>query len=184
MSFAARLILYSLLVFGGMFIAVCLVYSLRAYFRFRGKRLVTCPETHRTAAVDLDARQAARESLFGSPHFRLQECSRWPERQGCGQECLSQIEQAPEGCLVRNIVTHWYEGKKCAVCGRLIQEVEWLGHKPALLDPQKKTVYWDSIAPEKLPEVFETYGPVCWDCHIAETFRRQHPDLVVDRPTH
>jgi hypothetical protein len=184
MSFAARLILYSLVVFGGMFVLVCLAYSLRAYFRFRGKRLVTCPETHRPAAVDLDARQAARESLFGSPHFRLQECSRWPERQGCGQECLSQIEKAPEGCLVRNIVTRWYEGKKCAVCGRLIHEVEWLGHKPALLNPQKKTVYWDSIAPEKLPEVFETFGPVCWDCHIAETFRREHPDLVVDRPSH
>jgi hypothetical protein len=184
MSFATRIILYSLIVFGGMFVLVCLIYSLRAYFRFRGKRLVTCPETRRAAAVDLDARQAARESLFGSPHFRLQDCSRWPERQGCGQECLSQIEQAPEGCLVRNVVTQWYEGKKCAVCGRLIHEVEWLGHKPALLNPEKKTVYWDSIAPEKLPEVFETFGPVCWDCHIAETFRRQHPDLVVDRPIH
>jgi len=22
----------------------------------------------------------------------------------------------------------------------------------------------------------------CWNCHIAETFRRRFPDLVVDRP--
>lgn len=184
MSFAARLIVYSILVFGGMFMLVCLVYSLRAFFRFRGKRLITCPETHRPAAVDLDAKHAARETLFGAPHFRLQDCSRWPERQGCGQECLSQIEQAPEDCLVRNVASRWYAGKQCAVCGRVIHEVEWLGHKPALLNAEKKTVYWDSIAPEKLPEVFETYSPVCWDCHIAETFRREHPDLVVDRPAH
>ena len=23
--------------------------------------------------------------------------------------------------------------------------------------------------------------PVCWNCHIAESFRREHPDLVTDR---
>jgi hypothetical protein len=35
-----------------------------------------------------------------------------------------------------------------------------------------------------LPEVFLTYAPVCWDCHIAETLRREHPELIVDRPPH
>ena len=23
--------------------------------------------------------------------------------------------------------------------------------------------------------------PVCWNCHVAPTFRREHPGLVVDR---
>jgi hypothetical protein len=30
--------------------------------------------------------------------------------------------------------------------------------------------------------VLSTHLPVCWDCHIARRFRREHPALVVDRP--
>jgi hypothetical protein len=30
--------------------------------------------------------------------------------------------------------------------------------------------------------VLETHSPVCWDCYIAQEFRRDHPDLVVLRP--
>ena len=66
----------------------CLLFrGLRSYFKLRGKRLVTCPETQKPAAVDLDAVHLARDAAFGTPHLRLSECSRWPERQGCGQEC-------------------------------------------------------------------------------------------------
>jgi len=157
--------------------------GLRSYLKLRGKRLVTCPETQKPAAVDLDAIHLARDAAFGTPHLRLSECSRWPERQGCGEECLKQIEAAPEGCLVRRIVADWYAGKTCVICGKAVDVTEeWVGHVPALLNLEKKTVYWDKIAPERLPEVFQTHSPVCWSCHIAETFRRQHPDLVIDRP--
>lgn len=155
----------------------------RSYFRFRGDRLVTCPETKQPAAVALDARKAARESILGTPSFRLSECSRWPQRQDCGQECLRQIELAPEDCLVRNIVAKWYAGKKCAYCGKPIETVDdFSHHRPALLDAQRKTVEWNEFRPEKLPAAFAAYLPVCWSCHIAETFRREHSDLVVDRP--
>jgi hypothetical protein len=164
-------------------IGYLLFRGLRSYFQLRGKRLVNCPETQKPAAVDLDALPLAREAVFRIPQLRLSECSRWPERQGCGQECLKQIEAAPEGCLVRRIVTDWYAGKTCAICGKPVNVTEqWVGHVPALLNPEKKTVYWDKIAAERLPEVFQTHLPVCWSCHIAETFRREHPDLVVDRP--
>jgi hypothetical protein len=157
--------------------------GLRSYSKLRGQRLITCPETQKPAAVDLDAIPLARDAAFGTPHLRLSECSRWPERQGCGQECLKQIEAAPEGCLVRRIVANWYAGKTCAICGKPVNVTEeWVGHVPALLNPEKKTVCWDKIAAERLPEVFQTHSPVCWSCHIAETFRREHPDLVVDRP--
>jgi hypothetical protein len=27
----------------------------------------------------------------------------------------------------------------------------------------------------------DAYLPVCWDCHIAGSFRREHADLVTDR---
>jgi hypothetical protein len=157
--------------------------GLRTYFKVRGKRLVTCPETQKSAAVDLDAAHLARDAVFGTPQFRLSECSRWPERQGCGQECLKQIEAAPEDCLVRRIVANWYAGKTCVICGKAVDVAEqWVGHVPALLSPEKRTIYWDKVAPEKLAEIFQTHSPVCWSCHIAETFRHEHPDLVVDRP--
>jgi hypothetical protein len=32
-----------------------------------------------------------------------------------------------------------------------------------------------------LLDVFSTHRPVCWNCHVTETFRRLHPELVVDR---
>jgi len=184
MSSSILFVLYSLAALVGTFVIVRLGYSLQSYFKLRGKRLVTCPETRRPAAVELDALKAARESFFTSPYLRLSDCSRWPEREGCGQECLRQIEVAPDECLVRNFVSRWYEGKKCAYCGRLIRELDWLGHKPALMSPEKRTVYWDSIPAEKLSEVFAEYQPVCWDCHITETFRHEHPEKVVDRPWH
>ena len=184
MGFPVRLVLYSLAALVVVLFVVRLVLGWRAYAKFRGKRLVRCPENNCHAAVELDATGAAGEAFWGSPTFHLSECSRWPERQRCGQECLRQIELAPEECLVRNIVTRWYEGKKCAYCGKPIHEVEWQGHKPALMNPEKQTVYWDSIPAEQLPGVFATYAPVCWDCHITETFRREHPELVVDRSAH
>ena len=31
------------------------------------------------------------------------------------------------------------------------------------------------------PVMLDSYLPVCWDCHIAESFRREHPELVTDR---
>lgn len=184
MSAITDVVIYLLLGLGVAYILVGVTQAVRAYLKWRGKRLVTCPEAKQLAAVALDARRAARQSLIGAPRLRLQECSRWPERQNCGQECLRQIESAPEDCLVRNIVERWYAGKVCAYCKRPIHEVEWQGHKPALMNPLGMTVYWDGIPAEKLPEVFDTHLPVCWDCHITETFRREHPELVTDRPPH
>ena len=173
-SLAAALIL-GLLLF-------VLIRGVRSYLKYRGKRLITCPENQQPAAVEVNALKAGVEGARHPPHLELSHCSRWPEKQGCGQECLRQIEHSPEECLVRTIVTRWYAGKSCAVCGRPIHEVEWLGHKPALLDADGKTVYWDHIAVEKLPEVFSTHLPVCWDCHIATTLVREHPEVVTHRP--
>jgi hypothetical protein len=155
--------------------------GLQAYFGYRGKRLITCPETHKTEAVDLAAGEAAVSAFLSEPTLRLKQCSRWPERQDCGQECLQQIEADPENCLVWNIVSHWYEGKKCAICHKTFGELHHLDHAPGLLDPDHKTVEWKELRPEQLPEVFSTHRPVCWNCHVTEMFRRLHPELVVDR---
>jgi len=155
--------------------------GVRAYFEYRGKRLITCPETHKAAAVDVAAGEAAIGAFLTEPTLHLKQCSRWPERQDCGQECLQQIEVDPENCLVWNIVSKWYEGKKCVFCHKTFVELRHLDHAPALLDADHKTVEWRELRSEQLPEVFATHWPVCWNCHVAETFRRLHPELVTDR---
>ncbi len=168
-------------------VAVYVLYHLygsaRTYFKFRGKRLVTCPETHKTAAVELDAKGAAREAFTQNPRMQLSECTRWPERKNCGQECLDEIAMSPSDCLVRNIVIDWFEEKNCAFCGKSIAEVKewWVDHKPALLTPEKRIVVWNEFAAEQLPELFHKCQPVCWSCAATETFRVEHPDLVSDR---
>jgi hypothetical protein len=157
------------------------VPGVRAYFRLRGKRLVMCPETRAPAAVDVAAGEAGLGAFVNEPTLRLQECSRWPEREDCGQECLKQIEEDPRNCQVWNIVHKWYEGKKCVFCQKPIGPLHHLDHVPALLGPDFKTSEWKGAAPEDLPRVFSTHQPVCWNCHVAETFRRVRPNLVTDR---
>lgn len=86
------------------------------YVRYRGQRVVTCTEMHQPAAVHVDALKAARVSMAGKQWIRLDQCSRWPEKWNCGQECLGQIQADPENCLVRNMVAAWYRRKSCAYC--------------------------------------------------------------------
>ena len=160
-----------------------LAYAIaRRYRRFRGPRLVTCPETGTAVAVELNAGKAAFTGAFDGPELRLSSCSRWPERQNCGQECVKQIEEAPDGCLVREKLAAWYADGRCALCGRSIGQIRWIDRKPGLLTPDSKTVDWSEIAPEELPAVLATHKPVCWNCHLSESFLRRYPDRVVKDP--
>jgi hypothetical protein len=152
-----------------------------AWRNFHGPRLVTCPETTKAVGVALDASHAVWTALAHSPALRLESCSRWPERRDCGQECLRQIEQAPDGCLVRSMVSQWYAGKECALCGKRVGEIHWADHKPALLTPERTTIEWSQVAPESLSAVLETHAAVCWNCHVMQIFCREHPELVVNR---
>ena len=156
--------------------------SIRALFRFRGTRVITCPETGRSEAVHVDAPFAAWTALtWRRPVLRLDACTRWPERQDCPESCLRQIEAAPDTCLARNMLHSWYAGKSCEFCRKPFGEINWNDHRPTLMSPAGVTREWNEISPRDLPEVMKTHVPVCWNCHIAETFRREHPDLVVDR---
>ena len=154
------------------------------YLKFRGQRVITCPENDEFAAVEVDAQAAARAALLGHEHVHLRECSRWPEKQGCGQECLAQIEASPSECLVRSMLDQWYAGSTCAVCGKSIGPIDWFKHKPALMRPDRRTVAWNEIPAETLPEVMATHFPVCWDCHVVESVVRDHADRIVVRPPH
>lgn len=155
--------------------------ALRTYFTFHGSRLITCPETHKVETVDVAARKAALTALFGGAKLRLDHCSRWPERQDCGQECLQQVEADPDNCLVWNIASNWFEGKTCACCHKRFGPLRHLDHPPALLAPDGTTAEWSEFQPEQLPDVFSTFRPVCWNCHVTQQFLHLHPELVVDR---
>jgi len=152
-----------------------------AWLKYRGHRVISCPENHLPAGVTLDARHAAATALRGDSKLRLTQCSRWPERGDCGQDCIFQIERAPEDCLVRNILVRWYEGKNCAWCGRPIGEIHLTDRKPALLTADKGSMEWNQVPPERLPEVLATAQPLCFTCHIANAMVREHPELVIDR---
>ena len=71
------------------------IHGVRVYFRFRGARLVTCPETHDDAVVKVAAKCVGMQAIWDKRCLQLSECSRWPMREGCHQECLRQIEARP-----------------------------------------------------------------------------------------
>lgn len=173
-SGAALIVIFFLSVLASGFIAV--------WRRYRGVRLVTCPETKDTVAVQVDALHVANAfAATRETDLRLRTCTRWPEREDCGQECLAEIASGPETCLLRNIVADWYRGKECAVCTRPIGEIVWHERPPALIGPDGLTREWKEVAPHELPKIFRSHLPLCWNCHIAFEFRREHPELVVDR---
>jgi hypothetical protein len=153
-----------------------------AWLKYRGTRVVVCPENREMVAVQVDAGHAVLSASQGRPDLRLESCTRWPEKSGCGQECLGQIESAPGACLLRNILADWYQGKACAVCRREFHSLHWHDHKPGLVAPNGDILAWDAFRPEQVLDVLATHRPVCWDCRVAEGFRRAHPELVTDRP--
>jgi hypothetical protein len=157
-------------------------WLVRVCSRYRGTKLVTCPETGRPAIVEVDALHASLTSTVGLPDIRLQNCSRWPLKEQCVQECLTELDVAPGQCLVSGVLMRWYGGKKCCYCCKPFEELHWTDHRPALRSPEASLVSWNAVPVDNLSMVLETHLPVCWDCYIAQSFRRDHPDLVVYRP--
>jgi hypothetical protein len=85
------------------FVSACLILLLptlwvrEIYNHYRGSRAVTCPETHRQVAVRFAALHAAVRGLSSTkPDLRLADCTRWPQRARCGQECIPEaLHTAP-----------------------------------------------------------------------------------------
>ncbi len=166
-------------------LAIAILYVARRVWevlRFRGQMLVTCPETYEPAAVKVNVGRAAVKAMPGRQKLELCDCSRWPERGECDQDCLQQVERDPENHRVWTIAAHWYAGKKCVYCRKPIEALSHFDRSPALLDHERKTAEWDDIPAESLPGALSRDLPVCWSCHMTQTFLREHPDLVVYRP--
>jgi hypothetical protein len=179
MNTAAYLILAAL-------VATALYFGIRrlvsAFLKVQGSRTVTCPETGKSTIVKVDAVHAALTSTLGSQDIRLRDCSRWPLKRECGQECLVNLDVAPGDCLVSGVLMRWYNGKICVYCRKEFGEINWVDHRPALRTPEGKLIEWREVTTDEVPIVLQTHFPVCWDCYIAQSFRRDHPDLVVYRP--
>ena len=75
---------------GALYVVVPVVTD--AYRRFRGTKVVICPETHAPAEIQLDVGQAAASMATGPPDLKVTRCSRWPERHYCDQACAKQVE--------------------------------------------------------------------------------------------
>jgi len=157
-------------------------WLVRSLAKYRGPRIVTCPETGKPVIVEIDGLHAALTSTVQLPDIRLKECSRWPENKQCGQECLTELDVAPNQCLVSGVLMRWYRGKKCVYCSQRFSELHWTDHRPALRSASGQLVEWKEVLIDDLPHVLETHQPVCWNCYIAQSFRLAHPELVVYRP--
>lgn len=142
------------------------------WWRYRGPRVVTCPENQSSAAVRVDAGRAALTAAGGVPDVRLSGCSRWPERADCGRGCLRQVEASPEGCRALNILTEWYEGRYCVACGRPVSRVYWTACHPALLI-EGASREWNEIPMAQLPETLRVAQPICFPCHVELELSRR-----------
>ncbi|HVP44125.1 MAG TPA: DUF1761 family protein [Terriglobales bacterium] len=85
------LILTLLLLTGLLALLIPMLYAGEVYRVRRGLHRVTCPETKKRAAVEIDALHCAATSLTGSEYMRLSDCSRWPEKKDCDQECVYEL---------------------------------------------------------------------------------------------
>ena len=157
-------------------------WLVRSFSRYRGSRIVICPETKKPAIIEVDSLHASLTSTVGLPDIRLEDCSRWPIKKQCGQECLMELDVAPERCLVSGVLMRWYRDKHCVYCRKAFPELHWVDQWPALLSPDGKLLGWNEVGLDRLRNVLTTHSPVCQDCYIAQKFHLDHPDLVVFRP--
>ncbi len=83
----ALAVIGSVAVVGAFYVVVPVIGA--TYRRFRGSRTITCPEVSQAAEIEIDAMHAAASAAFGPPALEIMRCSRWPEREHCGRECLA-----------------------------------------------------------------------------------------------
>ena len=125
------------------FSAVGVLWVLPTWRKYQGKWVVTCPESKNPSGVVVDTAHVVVTAFRGDPDVRLKDCSRWPEKAGCGQACVAEIERD-----VKAINAAWFRTQTCALCGKPIPG--------ALADifSTQKPVCWDchvalSVVPER-----------------------------------
>lgn len=76
----------SIIALGGLYVLLPLV--IHTYQRYRNKKALSCPETKGPAEVNIDAQRAAFSSAFGRPLLKIKNCTLWPKRKGCEEDCI------------------------------------------------------------------------------------------------
>jgi hypothetical protein len=76
------------------FVYVMLPVAVSTYQTLRGVQVVTCPATHARTAIEVDELHAAFTSVLGPTDLVVADCAEWPDRAGCGQECVAQVHVA------------------------------------------------------------------------------------------
>jgi hypothetical protein len=166
----------------GIVLVVYAGIAFSTWIRLRGTRVVTCPETGKPAAVKVDAGHAAATAVLDQPDLKLACCSRWPERAGCDEPCVTEIVEGGSDTLPKTIAARFFEGKRCAICGHPIDPINSATLQPGVLHPLTHEAFaWNEILPQDLPDVLAWRQAVCANCTLAESFRRRFPDRVVDR---
>jgi hypothetical protein len=158
-------------------VALPIGFSLQSYFRNRGRRTVICPETHEPVTVELDTEYAFKTALDGQEHERLKSCSRWPDKEDCGQECLAQVDPTPEN--LERLLTKWYEGKSCVICERRLSQADWQRGRLALLNEKQKLFELRHMHLEDMPSLLDRMAPLCWNCHQEERARQAEPPRLL-----
>ncbi len=93
-----------------------------------------------------------------------------------------QMKSNPHDAATTAQLKHFFEGTECAACSRPIPPVHAFELRPGLLHAKThEAIAWDDIPAANLSTRLESHVPICSNCLITETFRRQHPELVVDR---
>jgi hypothetical protein len=175
-----ELMTLAMLTFGAPFGALALFWAwaaIRGRRLYRQAQIVNCPQNGAPAVVKLHVLRAPATSLTGRPDLRLKSCSRRPERHDCGQECLSQIKEAPGTCNMHSILATSYRGAQCAECGVDIGQVGQGETKPVLMSPDRRfRIEWDQVRPQDLPTLLSTYSKICWNCHMEKSFQALRSD--------
>ena len=150
----------------GVLVVVYAFVALAAYLRKRGTPLIV-PET--------EPGEGPVETLLRNNHARTTAAS-------------APVATAPAGTRTGDLLRAWFANKSCTICERPIPPIQRIEQHPGLMNPESPShdvVTWEQFArDERLPELLETHLPVCANCVMAETFRRQYPDLVIDRGEH
>jgi hypothetical protein len=93
-----------------------------------------------------------------------------------------QVRGNPHDPAATAELKHFFEGKSCASCNRPIPPVQAGQMRPGLVDPNThQTMAWNQIPTANLAATLRSHQAICSNCLTLETFRQQHPELVVDR---
>jgi hypothetical protein len=153
--------------------------AFRPWRRFGSERLTTRPGTKQPAAARIDVALAVASDRGLAPAFH-QSGSEHAEERSAPDQPSPETEQLPEASP-SVVVKEWARGRTCAMCRGPVTESWFAGHHIALLEPTGMTREWVDVGADRLALALATSLPLCWNCHVAATFRRTRPELVTDR---